>query len=110
MSLAEKMTPTLAPAITNALPHQSVIGVRNLHKRFGNQKVLRGIDLDVVEGETLVVLGPSGSGKTTLLRTIAGLERPDEGQVLLQSKPATHLSPQQRQLGVVFQEQALFQK
>jgi sulfate transport system ATP-binding protein len=110
MSLAENMTPIFQPAIIEAVPPSSVISIRKLYKRFGNQKVLRGVDLDIREGEMLVVLGPSGSGKTTLLRIIAGLEHPDAGNILLHGTPGTDLSPQERQLGVVFQEQALFQK
>ena len=110
MSVAENKTPIFQPANIAAVEQPSVIGARNLTKDFGSQRVLRGVDLDIREGEILVVLGPSGSGKTTLLRIIAGLEHANEGQVLLHGIDANHLSPQQRQLGVVFQEQALFQK
>ena len=112
MSLPQAMTTldqAAEPAAASSLP-RSVIGVRNLSKRFGTQKTLQGVNLDVLEGEMLVVLGPSGSGKTTLLRIIAGLEPPDTGEILFKGNPANHLPPQQRQLGVVFQEQALFQK
>lgn len=113
MSITETVTlagsPRFKPTETN---HQrrSVIGIRNLCKRFGPQKTLQGVSLDVLEGEMLVVLGPSGSGKTTLLRIIAGLERPDSGDIYLHGDLATHQSPQVRGLGVVFQEQALFQR
>jgi ABC-type Fe3+/spermidine/putrescine transport system ATPase subunit len=109
MPLPGKTSPLFEPA-TSPVPLQSVIGVRNLCKRLGSQKVLRGVTLRVAKGETVVVLGPSGSGKTTLLRIIAGLEQPDAGEVLFRASPGNHLPPQQRQLGVVFQEQALFQK
>jgi sulfate/thiosulfate transport system ATP-binding protein len=85
------------------------ISVRNLHKRFGTHGVLDGVTFDIAAGELLVVLGPSGSGKTTLLRIIAGLERAETGEVILGGSPATNLPPQHRKLGVVFQEQALFQ-
>lgn len=86
------------------------ISVRDLSKGFGSQNVLAGISLDIAESEMLVVLGPSGSGKTTLLRIIAGLEQPDSGDVYLRGRRSTRLTPQARRLGVVFQEQALFQR
>lgn len=88
---------------------KAAIGIQNLSKRFGDQAILEGINLEIADGELLVVLGPSGSGKTTLLRIIAGLEQPDQGEVFLQGRPGTMLPPQKRQLGVVFQEHALFQ-
>jgi ABC-type Fe3+/spermidine/putrescine transport system ATPase subunit len=72
--------------------------------------VLDALDLEIARGESLVVLGPPGSGKTTLLRIIAGLEAPDEGALFLHGERADTLPPQQRRLGVVFQEHALFQR
>lgn len=58
-----------------------IIKVRNLVKNFGELEVLRGIDLDVAEGEKLVIIGPSGSGKSTLLRCLNILEEPTEGSI-----------------------------
>lgn len=66
------------------------------------------IDLDVKEGELLVVVGPSGSGKTTLLRCIAGLEVPDEGRIEVQGREITKLLPGDRDVAMVFQEYALY--
>ena len=86
------------------------IRVRGLTKSYGAQRVLDGLDLDIAKGAMLVVLGPSGSGKTTLLRVVAGLETPDSGEVFLHGRDASALPPQERRLGVVFQEQALFQR
>ena len=86
------------------------IRVRDLAKRFGAQEVLSNVGFDVAPGEMLVVLGPSGSGKTTLLRILAGLEEPDAGTIELGGVDATALAPQKRNFGVVFQEQALFQR
>lgn len=88
----------------------AAISVRRLRKSFGGQPILSGIELEIAAGEMLVVLGPSGSGKTTLLRLIAGLEQPDAGEIYLRDQPAHQLPPQQRALGVVFQEHALFQR
>ncbi len=86
----------------------SVISVRHLSKKFGNSPTLRDVSIDIDHGHLFVILGPSGGGKTTLLRIIAGLEEPDSGEVYLNGELANTLPPRQRQLGVVFQEQALF--
>ena len=85
-----------------------VISVRNLSKQIGPQTILRNVTLEINKGELLVVLGPSGSGKTTLLRIIAGLDQPDQGEVYLDGELANAFATRDRQLGVVFQEQALF--
>jgi putative spermidine/putrescine transport system ATP-binding protein len=82
--------------------------VRSVRKSFGSQEILRGIDLDVLEGEFLTLLGPSGSGKTTLLRIIAGFESADSGEMHLYGKDIRGLSPAERSLGMVFQQYALF--
>ncbi len=84
------------------------ISVKSLSKSLGGQQVLDDVSFEIDAGEALVALGPSGSGKTTLLRIIAGLERPDAGEVYLNGQPASVLPPQKRGLGVVFQEHALF--
>ncbi len=81
---------------------QSAIRVVNLSKSFGAQRILDGISFDIAAGEALVALGPSGSGKTTLLRIIAGLDTPDAGALFLNGQDARQLSPQKRELGVVF--------
>lgn len=87
-----------------------LIEVRNLSKSFSGQQILKDISFRIGAGEALVALGPSGSGKTTLLRIIAGLETLDSGEIHLNGRPAHHLPPQKRGLGVVFQEHALFQR
>ncbi|HMA18873.1 MAG TPA: ABC transporter ATP-binding protein, partial [Thermoanaerobaculia bacterium] len=79
-----------------------------LDKRFGGLHVTREVSLSVAKSEILVLLGPSGSGKTTVLRTIAGLEAPDSGRVLVESEDVTSLPPERRRFGVVFQHYALF--
>jgi len=77
-------------------------------RRFGATLALGGVDLDVRKGEMLTLLGPSGSGKTTLLKVIAGFEMPDEGEVFLAGRNVTLAPPARRDVGMVFQNYALF--
>lgn len=85
------------------------ISIRNLCKGFGAQNVLADINLNIEQGELLVVLGLSGSGKTTLLRIVAGLSEADAGEIHLAGHCVNQLPPQQRGMGVVFQDYVLFQ-
>jgi ABC-type sugar transport system ATPase subunit len=87
-----------------------VVEVRGLRKDFdaGRVHALDGIDLATAEGEYLVLLGPSGCGKTTLLRTIAGLEQPTAGDVLIGGSVVTGLPPRARKIAMVFQSYALY--
>ena len=88
----------------------SVVEVRGLRKDFDSGRVhaIDGIDLATTEGEYLVLLGPSGCGKTTLLRTIAGLEQPTKGDVLIGGRIVTGLPPRARKIAMVFQSYALY--
>lgn len=85
-----------------------MIRLSGITKSFGASGVLRGIDLTIPSGSFTALLGPSGSGKTTILRLIAGLETPDSGEILINSRNATTLRPGERNLGYVFQNYALF--
>nr|YP_009130572.1 sulfate ABC transporter protein [Tydemania expeditionis]CEO91102.1 sulfate ABC transporter protein [Tydemania expeditionis] len=85
--------------------------IENISKNFGSSAtILSQINLEIPTGNLVALLGPSGSGKSTLLRTIAGFEEPSQGRIWLSGKNATHLSIQQRQIGFVFQDYALFPK
>jgi phospholipid/cholesterol/gamma-HCH transport system ATP-binding protein len=90
-----------------------MILLRGVHKRFGSQVVLDGVDLDVQEGETLALLGPSGTGKSVLLKHIIGLIRPDSGIVVVDDEEVgklrrKELAALRSRIGYVFQNGALF--
>jgi len=89
------------------------IQVKGLHKSFGAQNVLNGIDLEVAPGETLSVLGQSGTGKSVLLRLLVGLQRPDSGSVRIHGREITALSRDElnetrKKIGFLFQNAALY--
>jgi len=90
-------------------PSSSVsVEVRGLHKSFRGQPVLKGINLQVDQGEIFVVMGPSGSGKTVLLKHIIGLEKPDEGEILIGGEPVHAEGVMDRhRMAMVFQSGAL---
>ncbi|WP_187428179.1 Arginine transport ATP-binding protein ArtM [Roseobacter fucihabitans] len=93
------------------MPEAKLI-LRGLHKSFGDNDVLRGIDMEVQAGEMICLIGASGSGKSTLLRCINQLEPIDDGAVLLEgqdiSEPGLDLGPVRRRIGIVFQSYNLF--
>lgn len=87
--------------------------LRGLHKSFGTQKVLNGIDIALALGETLAVLGRSGTGKSVLLKIIIGLEKPDTGSVVIHGQEITNLRIDQlneirKKMGFLFQQAALY--
>ena len=87
------------------MPHLELI---NLTKTFGQTKAVRALNLSVEQGEILSILGPSGCGKTTTLRMIAGLESPTSGEIRFNGKDITSLPARARNIGLVFQNYALF--
>src|SRR5438876_5402735 len=86
----------------------SRIALRGLTKRFTAVVAVDALHLDVGDGELIALLGPSGCGKTTTLRTIAGFETPDAGDIYFGDRRVTDLLPEHRNIGMVFQNYALF--
>ena len=84
------------------------VSVRNVDKRFGDVSVLQGIDLDIADGEFVVLVGASGCGKSTLLRMIAGLESITSGDISIGGRRVNDLEPRERDIAMVFQSYALY--
>ncbi len=84
------------------------IAIQGISKRYGAVTALDTINLQVEQGEFLTLLGPSGSGKTTLLTMIAGLDNPDQGNIVIGGRDLTHVASSGRNIGLVFQSYALF--
>lgn len=92
---------------------ENKIEIRNLHKAFGRKVVLDGVDLDVVKGESLVVIGGSGTGKSVLIKCIQGLLRPEEGSIKIDDEEVVGINEEQKEklhskMGMLFQGGALF--
>ncbi len=84
------------------------IRLDNIHKQYGDNKIIKGIDLKVKSGELISLLGPSGCGKSTMLFMLAGLEPVTSGNIYMADDDVTHLSPDKREIGLVFQNYALY--
>ncbi len=86
----------------------SKIVIKNLEKSFGDNKVINNFNIDIKDGEFIVLVGPSGCGKSTLLRMISGLENIDKGEIFLDTKLINNLIPSKREIAMVFQSYALY--
>jgi multiple sugar transport system ATP-binding protein len=84
------------------------VTIKGLRKRFGNLEVVKGIDIDIADGEFVVLVGPSGCGKSTLLRMLAGLEGISGGEIRIGSKVVNNVAPKDRDIAMVFQNYALY--
>ena len=86
----------------------SGITLENVTKRFGSTEVIKGIDLEIAEGEFIVLVGPSGCGKSTLLNLIAGLETLSGGDIRIGGRIVNDVPPRDRDIAMVFQSYALY--
>ncbi len=90
------------------MPSSELVRLADLNFGYGGAPLLRDVSLDVPAGKFLTLLGPSGCGKTTLLKLIGGYLKPQSGSILLRGKDVTHTPPEERGIGMVFQNYALF--
>src|SRR5512136_2230913 len=86
----------------------AAVTIRGVHKRFGSTHVIRGVDIEIADGEFAVLVGPSGCGKSTLLRMIAGLEEITGGQIAIGDRVVNDVPPKERDIAMVFQNYALY--
>ena len=86
----------------------SNVSLKNLSKSYGDQKILKGINLNIDSGEFLVLVGPSGCGKSTTLRLIAGLEEVTQGEIFIDDLLVNDIDPSKRDIAMVFQNYALY--
>ncbi len=86
----------------------ATIALRGVHKSYGKTPVIHGVDLDVADGELIVIVGPSGCGKSTLLRMVAGLETITGGEISIGERVVNDLEPRERDIAMVFQNYALY--
>ncbi len=84
------------------------VSLRNVRKSYGEQQVIHGIDMEIADGEFIVILGPSGCGKSTLLRMVAGLETISAGEIAIGERVVNRLEPKDRDIAMVFQNYALY--
>ena len=92
---------------------RSIIGIKDLYKSYDSLRVLQGLNLEIKQGETITILGGSGTGKSVLLKLIAGLEKPDQGEIRINKLnivplKENELVPIRRKIGMLFQGAALF--
>src|SRR3954465_5274774 len=86
----------------------AAVSIRKVHKHFGSTHVIRGVDIEIADGEFCVLVGPSGCGKSTLLRMIAGLEEITGGEVRIGNRVVNNVAPKERDIAMVFQNYALY--
>ena len=102
------MPPSVFPAGSSTRASGSGVRLEGISKQFGELSVFSNVNLEISAGELFSLVGPSGSGKTTLLRIIAGLETQDTGHVYIGSRAVDKLGPAKRNVGMVFQDYALY--
>ncbi len=108
-----ELFPEQGPALDDIRRYKTMIKIVDLHKSFGKTPVLRGVDLEIEAGETMVVIGQSGSGKSVLLKHLMGILKPDKGKIMIDGLEITRLGEEglqriSRKFGMLFQSAALF--
>ena len=95
--------------MTDVSPENAFVRFVNVQKSYdGEILVVKNLNLDIAQGEFLTMLGPSGSGKTTCLMMLAGFETATHGDIILDQRPINNVAPHRREIGMVFQNYALF--
>src|SRR5947199_5957709 len=84
------------------------VSIRNVRKSFGSTEVLHGVDVEIDDGEFVILVGPSGCGKSTLLRMLAGLENITAGEIAIGGRVVNNVPPKDRDIAMVFQNYALY--
>ncbi|MEP6703142.1 MAG: ATP-binding cassette domain-containing protein, partial [Betaproteobacteria bacterium] len=84
------------------------VTIKNVEKYFGTTHVIRGVSIEIADGEFCVLVGPSGCGKSTLLRMIAGLEEISDGEIDIGDRVVNDIPPKERDIAMVFQNYALY--
>ena len=84
------------------------VSIRDVRKRFGSTEILHGVDVEIEDGEFVILVGPSGCGKSTLLRMIAGLENITSGEIAIGDRVVNNIAPKERDIAMVFQNYALY--
>src|ERR1700760_2086493 len=84
------------------------VAIRNVRKSFGSTEVLHGVNVEIDDGEFVILVGPSGCGKSTLLRMIAGLENISSGEIAIGGRVVNNVAPKERDIAMVFQNYALY--
>jgi ABC-type sugar transport system ATPase subunit len=102
------VTPVFPPCCVERFTPMPYLQLKSITKQFGETQVLKGISLDVEQGDFIVMVGASGCGKSTLLRCIAGLETPTAGEITLEGSPLLGKDPKDRDVAMVFQNYALY--
>ena len=86
----------------------ATVSVRAVRKAFGSTEILHGVDVEVEDGQFVILVGPSGCGKSTLLRMIAGLENITRGEIAIGGRVVNNVAPKERDIAMVFQNYALY--
>src|SRR6266851_2381129 len=86
----------------------ATVSIRAVRKAFGTTQILHGVDVEVEDGEFVILVGPSGCGKSTLLRMIAGLENITRGEIAIGGRVVNNVAPKERDIAMVFQNYALY--